>query len=154
MDIHRANTPASGLVPTGEDEVSLYLQRHYTFPSIHIERMALRTDGFVSVHASYLGGEMVTKPLLFQGDNLVLNYATSAAGSIRVEIQDAQGNPLPGFALAESPLIWGDEIEHTVRWERTHDKATSDKPLAGIVGKPVRLRFVMKDADLYSLRFR
>ena len=152
--IHRANTPASGLVPTGEDEVSLYLQRHYTFPSIHVERMALRTDGFVSVHAGYFGGEMVTKPLLFQGDNLVLNFATSAAGSIRVEIQNAQGNPLPGFALEESTLIWGDEIEHTVRWERTHPRATSEKPLTRIAGKPIRLRFVMKDADLYSLRFR
>ena len=71
-----------------------------------------------------------------------------------MEIQDAQGNPLPGFALEESPLIWGDKIEHTVRWQRTHTKATSDKPLARIAGKPVRLRFVMKDADLYSLRFK
>ena len=152
--IHRANTPASGVVPTGEDEISLYLQRHYTFPSIHVERMALRTDGFVSVHAGYFGGEMVTKPLIFKGENLVLNFASSAAGSIRIEIQDANRNPLPGFALEESPLIWGDEIEHTVRWERSHAKVTSDKPLARIAGKPVRLRFVMKDADLYSLRFR
>ena len=47
-----------------------------------------------------------------------------------------------------------DEIEHTERWERTHAKATSDKPLARLAGKPVRLRFVMEDADLYSLRFR
>ena len=96
----------------------------------------------------------MTKPMIFDGDNLVLNFATSAAGSIRLEIQDAQGNPLPGFSLEESPLIWGDEIEHTVRWERTHAKATFDKPLARIVGKLVQLRFVMKDADLYSLRFR
>ena len=27
------------------------------------------------------------------------------------------------------------------------------EPLARIAGKPVRLRFVMKDTDLYSLRF-
>ncbi len=78
--------------------------------------------------------------------------ATSRKGGWSVEIQDAQGNPLPGFTLEESPLIWGDEIEHTVRWERTHAKATSDKPLARIAGKPIRLRFEMKDADLYSLR--
>ena len=152
--IHRANTPASGVVATAPDEISLYLQRHYTFPSVHVQRMVLRTDGFASVHAGYFGGEMVTKPLIFQGDNLVLNFATSAAGSIRLEIQDAMGNPLPGFALEESPLIWGDEIEHGVRWERTHAKATSDKPLTRIAGKPVRLRFVMKDADLFSLKFR
>ena len=114
----------------------------------------LRTDGFVSAHTGYVGGELHTKPLIFEGENLLLNFATSAAGSIRIEIQDAQGNPLPGFAIEDSPLIWGDEIDHVVRWERSHSKATSEKPLARIAGKPVRLRFVMKDADLYSIRFR
>ena len=116
--------------------------------------MVLRTDGFASAHTGYAGGELHTKPLVFEGENLVLNFATSAAGSIRIEIQDALGNPLPGFALEDSPLIWGDEVEHVVRWERDHPKATSDKPLARTGGKPVRLRFVMKDADLYSIRFQ
>ncbi len=108
----------------------------------------------MSVHAGYSGGELVTRPLTFQGDTLVLNFATSAAGSIRIEIQDTEGDPLPGFAMEESPLLWGDEIEHKVRWERSHAKATSDKPLHRIAGKPVRLRLLMKDADLYSLRFQ
>ena len=152
--VHRCNMPASGIVPTAEDEISLYVGRNNTYPSSHVERMVLRLDGFVSVHAGYSGGELITRSLVFQGDKLVLNFASSAAGSIRLEIQDLKGNPLPGFALEESPLIWGDEIEHTVSWERSHTKSTSDKPLAGIAGKPVRLRFVMKDADLYSLRFR
>ena len=152
--VNRSNMTAVGVVETAAGEISLYVVRHYTFPSNHLERLILRTDGFVSAHAGYPGGELLTRPLIFEGANLILNYATSAAGSIRLEIQDAQGNPLPGFALEESPLIWGDEIEHTVRWERSHAKATSEKPLARIAGKPVRLRFAMKDADLYSLRFR
>ena len=150
----RTNTPARGIVPTAKDEISLYVERHRAAPTNHLQRLVLRTDGFVSVHSGYSGGEMLTKPLIFRGDNLLLNFATSAASSIRLEIQDTNGNPLPGFALEESPPIWGDEIEHTVRWERSHAQATSDKPLARIVGKPVRLRFVIKDADLYSLRFK
>ncbi len=152
--VHRTNMIAAGVLPTADDEISIYVSRHYTSPSAHLERMVLRTDGFVSASAGYGGGELVTKPLVFQGNNLVLNFATSAAGSIHLEIQDAEGNPLPGFALEESPLIWGDEIEHTVRWERSHSRATTDEPLRRITGKPVRLRFVMKDADLFSLRFR
>ena len=115
--------------------------------------MTVRTDGFASAHAGYSGGELITRPLVFEGLNLVLNFATSAAGSIRLEIQDIDGNPVPGFALEASPLIWGDEIEHTVKWDRGHAKARSDT-LNRIAGKPVRLRFVMKDADLYSLRFQ
>ena len=152
--IHRTTSPAAGIVATANDEISLYVSRNYTYPSNHMERFVLRTDGFVSVNAPYSGGEFVTRPLRFSGSELGLNYATSAAGSIRLEIQDTNGNPLPGFALEESPLIWGDEIEHTVRWERSHAGAASEKPLARVAGKPVRLRFVMKDADLYSLRFR
>ncbi len=151
---NRNNLVSVGVHPTASDEISLYVLRNYKFPTCHLERMVMRTDGFVSLRAGSPGGELVTKPLIFQGENLVLNFATSAAGSIRVEIQDAHGYPLPGFSLEESPLIWGDEIEHTVRWQRNHPKTTSDKPLTRIVGKPIRLRFVMKDADLYSLRFR
>ena len=151
---NRTNMTATGVVSTGDDEISLYVLRHYMFPSIHMERMVLRTDGFVSLNAGYGGGEVVTKPLRFKGNNLVLNFATSAAGSIHIEIQDEEGRPLPGFALEESPLVWGDDIEHTVRWERSHARATSDQPLRRIANKPVRLRLVMKDADLSSLRFQ
>jgi hypothetical protein len=150
---HRSNTPAWGLLATAPDEISLFVQRHYTFPSNFLERMVIRTDGFMSVHAGPEGGELITQPLTFRGDNLALNYATSAGGSIRLEIQDEAGMPLAGLSLEDSPLIWGDRIEHTVRWERNHAKAESSKPLARFSGKPVRLRFVMKDADLYSLRF-
>ena len=151
---NRNNMTATGVVSTGDDEISLYVLRHYMFPTIHLERMVLRTDGFVSLNAGYRGGEVVTKPLTFKGSNLVLNFATSAAGSIRIEIQDEAGRALPGFALEESPIVWGDEIGHTVRWERSHSYATSDEPLKRVSGQPVRLRLVMKDADLFSLRFR
>ena len=78
---------------------------------------------------------------------LVLNFSTSAAGSIRVEIQDADGKPIPGYTLAECDEVFGDQIERAVTWHRSSEV----KPL---VGKPIRLRFVMKDADLFSLRFR
>ena len=164
--IDRSNMPAYGVVATSPDELSLYVVRNYHQPTNHLERMVLRTDGFVSVHAGYAGGEFVTKPLIFEGGNLVLNYSTSAAGSIRVEIQDGRGNPLPGFSLLESPLIYGDEIEHTVRWKRMHPdfsvypkyeqgfRRSSERPLARLAGKTVHLRFVMKDADLYSIQFR
>ena len=152
--MHRTNLASWGVVPTSSDEISLYVVRNRDFPSVYVERSVLRLDGFVSVHAGYSGGELLTRPLVFDGDSLVLNFATSAAGSIQLEIQDAQGNPLPGFALEASPLIWGDEVEHTVRWDRTHSRKTSEEMFRRIRGMPVRLRFVMKDADLYSLRFK
>ena len=143
----RTNYPALGVVPTGSAEMSFYVQRDYAQKTARLERMVLRTDGFSSVRAPYEGGEMVTRTLRFSGSELVINYATSAAGSLRVEIQDPGGSPIAGFSAADAVRIIGDQIERVVSW-----KGGSD--LSRIAGKPVRLRFVMKDADLYSLRFR
>jgi hypothetical protein len=90
---------------------------------------------------------MVTKPLIFDGGNLRLNFETSGAGGIQVEIQDADGIALSGYALADCPPIPGDRLNHVVRWK---GKGGDVRPLAG---RPVRLRFVLKDADLYALQF-
>ena len=143
----RNNYPACGVVQTGPTEMSLYVQRDYGQKTAHLERMTLRLDGFTSLNAQYDGGEMRTRPFTFEGDELELNYSTSAAGSIRVELQDANGLPLPGRGLDDSVELIGDEIERVVAWE-------GGSAVGGLAGKPVRLRFVMKDADVYSLRFR
>ena len=99
------------------------------------------------MQAPLRGGEFVTKPIVFKGDQLEINYSTSAAGSIRIEIQDAKGNRVSGPTLADCHEVFGDEIDRTVVW-KTRD---SVKQLAG---SAVRLRVVLKDADLFSFRFR
>ena len=103
-------------------------------------------DGFVSVCAPLSGGELLTRPIVFSGSELVMNYATSAAGSVQVELQDVEGQPLDGFALADCPEIYGDEIDHVVEWKGGSDMSRH-------AGTPVRLRFVMNDADLYAIQF-
>ena len=143
----RTNYPACGIVPTGDGEMSFYVQRNYGQKgTAYLERMTLRLDGFASLNAPYQGGEMVTKPLRFKGNRLEINYATSAAGGIRIEMQDPKGQPIPGFTLEDCPEIIGDQIERTVTW-----KGGSD--LSSLSGKAVRMRVVLKDADLYSIRF-
>jgi hypothetical protein len=145
--VSRTNYPVRNVVPTGPSEMSIYVNQNYGQPTSHVRRYSLRTDGFVSVTAPYAGGELLTKPLKFSGEELSLNFATSAAGSIRVEIQDEAGQPLPGFALADAEELIGNDIDRAVHW-----KSGSD--VQSLSGKTVRLRFVMKDADLYSLQFR
>ena len=90
---------------------------------------------------------MVTKPFTFSGKELEINYSTSAAGGIRVEVQEASGAPVQGYTLDECPEIIGDELERIVRWEEGSD-------VSKLAGTPIRLRFAMKDADLFSLCFR
>lgn len=135
-------------VPGAPPELSLYANEgYYEGPSASIRRHTIRLDGFVSVHAPMAGGEVLTKPLTFKGRELVVNHSTSAAGSLRVEVQDVQGRPIEGLALEESLEIFGDAVEQPVVWE-------DDAVLGRLAGEPVRLRFVLKDADLYSFRFR
>ena len=118
----------------------------WTGDSNAIRRYTLRLDGFVSVNAGWKGGELIPKPIEFTGDRLDLNFSTSAAGGIRVEIQDADGQPVPGFTLADCEEVFGDEIDRTVQWQNGSD-------VSSLSGKTVRLRFVLKDADLYALKF-
>jgi len=107
----------------------------------------LRIDGFVSLQAPLVGGELITKPLSFAGKRLLVNVSTSAAGAVRVELQSPDGQPLPGFALADCHEVYGDDLERAVAWKGSPD-------LGPCQGKPVRLRFEVKDADLYSFQFR
>jgi len=130
------------------NEISLYATEGYwEGTSVDFRRYTLRVDGFVSATAPLSGGEVLTKPLVFEGGNLTLNFETSGAGSIRVEIQDADGDPIDGYTLADCPPIFGDSLRYTVRW-RT--RGGDVRPLSG---RPVRLRFVLEDADLYAFQF-
>lgn len=142
----RAGMAACGIAPTGPAEISLYKQANYAQPTAHLLRYTLRTDGFASMRAPYSGGEFLTRVLRFSGRALTLNLSTSAAGSLRAELRDASGTPLPGYSLADCDEIAGDSIERTVTWKGSPD-------LSRLTGKPVRVRFAMRDADLYSLRF-
>lgn len=136
----KANYVALNVVPTGTAEMSIY---HET--SGH--RYALRTDGFISVRAGGAAGELVTKPLIFDGNALIVNYSTSAAGSVRVELQDAAGRSLPGFGLEDCSALIGDSIAQRVHWK-------GDPDLGALAGEPVRLRVAMQECDVYSFRFR
>ena len=111
-----------------------------------MRRYTLRTDGFVSIHAPMSGGELVSKPFTFTGQKLSLNFSSSAAGGLRVELQTPEGKPIPGFSLDESAEIFGDSLDRTVTWK-------SPRNLGELAGQPIRMRVELKDADLYSFRF-
>lgn len=136
---NRSNYAALNVVPTGPAEMSIY--------ATPFRRYLLRTDGFASVHAGADTGEMVTHPLHFDGNQLSINYSTSAGGMVRVEVQDTEGQPLPGFTLEDCRNQVGDAVDQIVRWTQGAD-------LSSLVGRPVCLRFVLQDADLYAIQFQ
>ena len=138
---------ASGLAGGAPSELSFYaVERYWSGQGSRLRRHTLRLDGFVSIYAPVAGGEILTRPLRFTGATLKLNFSSTAAGGILVEIQDETGRPIPGHALEDSQVVYGDALDRTVTWKHGAD-------VSALQDRPVRLRFVLQDADLFALRF-
>ncbi|MFH1006829.1 MAG: hypothetical protein V1800_04910 [Candidatus Latescibacterota bacterium] len=110
-----------------------------------ISRMVTRLDGFVSVDAPYEGGEFTTPPMTFEGDSLQLNVQTSFPGCVKVELL-SQGQPVAGRKLDNADPISGNFIDRACTWN-------GNSEVSALAGKPVQLRFVMRDAKLYAFQF-
>lgn len=139
----RNNIPALGIFPISDREMSFYVTRNYGTPTVSLERMVLRTDGFASLEADYEEGYAVTKALKIKGNKLLINYASATSGYVKVELLDEDGKPLPGYSVNEASTYIGDEINQEVVW-------SGGKSVSGLGDKLVKIRFLIKDANLYS----
>ena len=111
-----------------------------------IFRSTMRKDGFISADAGYSGGELTTPLLQFDGSRLELNCDCGAGGWLKAEILDAEGRPVEGFSYDDADVVLGNSVAKTVTWQGKSD-------VASLAGKPVRLRFVMRDMKLYAFHF-
>jgi len=104
-----------------------------------------KVDRFVSADAAADGGVLTTVPVLFTGDRLEVNARTRPGGSLAVELLDAARRTLSGFP--KSNPIRGDNVRHLIRWP-------GNSSLSAHQGKPVSLRFHLRDAQLFAFAFR
>jgi hypothetical protein len=142
---HVVETPSA--LAGAPNELSLYaIESYWSDRGSVLRRYALRLDGFVSAWAPMAGGELITRPVRFAGDTLMLNFSSSIAGGIQVELQDEAGQPLPGFTLADCAPLFGDAIERPVTW-------LSGADLGALAGRSIRLRFALQDAHLFAYQF-
>lgn len=111
-----------------------------------IFRAVQRLDGFVSVDADHRGGELVTPPVTFAGSRLRINAACHGLGEIWVELQGTDGTPLSGYAQEQAVSVDRNGTAQEVWWHGGPD-------VAGLAGRPVRLRFVMRSAKLFAFQF-
>ena len=136
---NRMNYIALGMVCKDDRELLMYHGRKrlmYKF----------RTDGFVSLSTGGMGeGSVLTKPLFRRGGGIELNLATSAGGFFQLEVCDGEGKSLPGYTFRDFPPFWGDRISWEPAWK---GKRFSELPAGDF-----RLRFRMKECDLYSISF-
>lgn len=85
-------------------------------------------------------GEAVTRPGQPAGQRLVVNAHIKAGGSLRAELLDAAGQPVPGFGLQDCAPLTGDHARAAFTW-----RGGATAPAAAI-----KTRFVLKRAFLYG----
>lgn len=138
--------PAYGLIdvpapiPGAEPETALFKVRNSWLRPIVFERWGIRRDGFFSLKSTYKPCYLKTKPLIFEGSALHLNFATSVAGSMKLTLVTEEGTRY------DSCEIFGDSTDRVIAFEGLEDLST-------LAGKPVVLEAVMRDSHLYSLKF-
>lgn len=128
-------------VENAPNELSFLAVENYRTNNVNWRRYTMRLDGFVSWYAKYTGGEVLTKPFTFKGNELELNFETGAMGTLIVTVCDENGNEIEGYKTCE---MFGDTVGRPAIFE---------KDLKELEGKPVRLKFYLKDCDLYSFKF-
>jgi hypothetical protein len=148
-DGNRSNYMAWGLVqlPGEANEWSVFAKEaYYTGPGSRLRRFTYRPDGLVALTVGTESGEALTRPIRFQGRKLVVNARTSGSGTIRVELQDTHGTPVAGFALSDAQALRGDNLAAAITWTNSSD-------ISQLAGQPVRVRFALQDALLFSFHF-
>ena len=148
-DGNRSNYMGSGMaiLPYSDREISMYApEAYYEGSDSRLRRFTYRVDGFVSANSTGGIGQLLTKPLVFDGDSLQVNFATFDQGTVRVELQDINGNPIPGFTLNDCQTLSGDEIDQILYWNGSSD-------LSQLAGTPVQILYELNNADLYSYQF-
>jgi hypothetical protein len=113
-----------------------------------VYRVVQRLDGFVSADSPYDSiGEIVTRPLVFEGNRLVLNIDTGAAGYAQVGLLDGTGRPIEGYSVDDCIYINGNAVEREVEWLK------KGKDVLALQGKPVQVIIRMRGTKLYSMQF-
>lgn len=118
----------------------------------------LRLDGFASMDAYEGGGVVTTKTMVFRGRRLEVNVRAPAApfgkqlrptspyGAFGVSILDDAGRPIEGYSSDRCDTFTGDERHHVVTWG-------SNERVDALAGRPIRLRFHLRNAALYAFQF-
>jgi len=146
------NSPASGPpIRVGDELWFYYSGRSYRHPVTGLGRepnhgaiglATLRLDGFVSMDAGPAEGSLLTRPLMAAANALYVN-ADASKGELTAEILDAEGRTIPGFSRADCRPMRSNSVRQRITWTGA----------ASFAGKPVRVKFHLRQASLYSFAF-
>lgn len=131
----------SPLTHTNTPFTSLLKKEHLTY-----SRLISRLDGYVSVDTGPEGGDFVTPPLEYYGNQLRLNLNVRPGGSVRVGLLDSDNQPLQGRSIDDCIPLQCNHVDKLVKWKTGFD-------LTDYASQPVKMRIEMTDASLYAFQF-
>jgi hypothetical protein len=102
----------------------------------------LRRDGFASMDAGAPAGTLTTRPVSFNGRCLFVNV-NARHGKVQAEVLDRAGKVIAPFRRENCIAIKADTTLAEVKWKGAGD-------LSALAGRPVRFRFHLRRASLYS----
>lgn len=106
---------------------------------------SIRKDGFCALYGENEGGIIYTKPFLFEGDDIILNY-DAKEGEISIEITDQHGNPFKNFNHSNCLSFKNNQ--------QTNGKLRYiNSDLNELIGKKIRFKIQLNNAMLFSMRF-
>ncbi|MEN8193647.1 MAG: hypothetical protein ABFS12_12570, partial [Bacteroidota bacterium] len=101
----------------------------------------LRKNRFVSLDADNKSGSVITNLINNAAGELFVNVNANG-GTLRAELLDTQGNPIPGYTINDCLPVQSDEIIHLVQW-RDHEKFP-------VTSELIQIRFELNNASLYG----
>ncbi len=121
---------------------------------------SISVDRFAAIRGDFKEGELLTKPMVWPGGDLVLNctntrypkgHPAAGGGTIAIEIRDVNNHPVKEFSGEQkafhnvvSPPFLNATLP-PVRWP-------SNRSIKELAGQQIRLVFQLRDARLYSFR--
>lgn len=128
-----------GEIPGTDPYLSLYCKEDVDGQPCTLYRYSLRMDGFACRRATLDPQYVVTKPFVFGGKELEINFKTSALGYMKFTLEAEDGTAI------HSGEVFGDKIDRIVGFE--------DGNVADFAGKTVTLKIEMSDASIYAIKF-
>lgn len=157
---------ASGLIQTpslhsrqGQDEeISVYVAENVlSEASAQLVRYTTRIDGFYSYSAPYSTKKVVTKPIVFDGSRMTLNFSTSTDGYVYVRILDKNGQTFDDITYTDRQ---GEKYtvpaytSYKMLGDRVDREVVFNTDLSRLSGKNIKIRFTLNDAEIYSFKFQ
>ena len=146
---NRSNYACRGILslPHSDETFSIYAsEAYYTGTDSRVRRFEIRKDGFISLSTT-AQSQIVTKPVLIEGNTIFLNSHTHGKGGIWLELLDENNRPIPGFTKRDTNRLNGNSIHNEVTWKQ-------ERTLKELRGKAVKILITLSNSDIYSLQIR